>query len=56
MLEKLISGQKMILPTRRLASDGLKAWEEAVGRGYEGIVGKALSQCMSQEGRCDGPR
>jgi bifunctional non-homologous end joining protein LigD len=39
-LEKLISGHEMILPTRRLASDGLKAWEEAVERGYEGIVAK----------------
>ena len=30
----------MFLPARRLSNNGLKAWEQAVLRGYEGIVGK----------------
>jgi ATP-dependent DNA ligase len=30
----------MIFPARRLADDGLKAWQEAMARGYEGIVAK----------------
>jgi ATP-dependent DNA ligase len=30
----------MVFPARRLAIDGLRAWEEAVSRGYEGIVAK----------------
>src|SRR5260370_23962608 len=40
MLEALVTGQRAILPVRRLSSDGLKAWAQAVHRGYEGIVGK----------------
>jgi bifunctional non-homologous end joining protein LigD len=39
-LEELVAGQRMILPVRRLSSNGLRAWEQAVHRGYEGIVGK----------------
>ena len=30
----------MISPVRRLSSNGLKAWAQAVHKGYEGIVGK----------------
>jgi ATP-dependent DNA ligase len=30
----------LTFPARRLANDGLKAWQEAIARGYEGIVGK----------------
>jgi len=30
----------MILPARRLSDNGLKAWTQAVHRGYEGMVGK----------------
>jgi ATP-dependent DNA ligase len=30
----------MIFPARRLSDDGLKAWQEAMARGYEGIVAK----------------
>src|ERR1700687_5110995 len=40
MLEGLVTGQRAILPVRRLSSDGLKAWEQALHRGYEGLVGK----------------
>jgi len=39
-LEGLVAGARMILPARRLADNGLKAWAQAVERGYEGIVGK----------------
>ncbi len=40
MLEELVAGARMILPARRLSDNGLKAWAQAVHRGYEGIVGK----------------
>ena len=30
----------MIFAARRLSNDGFKAWEEAMSRGYEGIVAK----------------
>ena len=39
-LEDLVAGARMILPTRRLSDNGLKAWAQAVHRGYEGMVGK----------------
>jgi len=40
MLEGLVTGQRAILQVRRLSSDGLKAWAQAIHRGYEGLVGK----------------
>jgi ATP-dependent DNA ligase len=40
MLERLVWHHSMIFPARRLADDGLKAWQEAMARGYEGIVAK----------------
>ena len=30
----------MIFPARRLSQNGLKAWEEVLARGYEGLVAK----------------
>ena len=39
-LEKLVRGQKLILPTRRLAANGFAAWAEVLHRGYEGMVAK----------------
>ena len=39
-LERLASNHGMIFPARRLSNDGFMAWEEAVSRGYEGIVAK----------------
>jgi bifunctional non-homologous end joining protein LigD len=40
ILEDLIDGQRLILPARRLAEDGLAAWAEVIERGYEGMVAK----------------
>lgn len=40
VLERLLKDQHVILPTRRLSSDGFKAWEEALARGFEGMVAK----------------
>ena len=40
VLERLVWHHSMIFPARRLSHDGFKAWEEAVSRGYEGIVAK----------------
>lgn len=40
VLERLVWNHKMVYPARRLHSDGFKAWQEALARGYEGIVAK----------------
>ena len=40
VLERLVSNHAMVFPARRLANSCFKAWEEAVARGYEGIVAK----------------
>src|SRR5262245_57612772 len=39
-LEKVLAGQDLLLPARRLADDGLRAWEQVIERGYEGLVAK----------------
>ena len=39
-LEKLVKGQALILPARRLSPNGLAAWAEVLHRGYEGMVAK----------------
>jgi bifunctional non-homologous end joining protein LigD len=38
LLGRFIRG--MIFPPRRLSQNGLKAWEEVLARGYEGLVAK----------------
>jgi bifunctional non-homologous end joining protein LigD len=40
LLERLIGGHNMLFPARRLSRNGLKAWEEALARGFEGLVAK----------------
>jgi len=40
VLEPLLDGQSLLLPARRLAENGLDAWDEVLERGYEGMVGK----------------
>jgi bifunctional non-homologous end joining protein LigD len=40
VLEELVDGHDLVLPSRRLAPDGLEAWAQVVERGYEGLVGK----------------
>ncbi len=39
-LEKIIEDQKLVLPARRLADNGLEAWNEVQRLGYEGLVAK----------------
>jgi ATP-dependent DNA ligase len=39
-LETLLACQTVLLPVRRLDADGLVAWQQAVARGFEGIVAK----------------
>jgi ATP-dependent DNA ligase len=39
-LERLVGGQDLIFPARRLAANGLTAWDEVQRRGYEGLVAK----------------
>jgi bifunctional non-homologous end joining protein LigD len=39
LLERLVRSHGMIFAARRLSRNGLKAWEEAVTRGFEGVVG-----------------
>jgi bifunctional non-homologous end joining protein LigD len=39
--EQVLNGAPaMLLPVRRLADDGLKAWQEVLEHGYEGLVAK----------------
>jgi bifunctional non-homologous end joining protein LigD len=40
VLEDVLDGQDMVLPVRRLADDGLKAWRQVLEHGYEGLVAK----------------
>src|SRR5262249_28108074 len=39
-LEDVVDDNDLILPVRRLAPDGLKAWAQVIERGYEGLVAK----------------
>jgi bifunctional non-homologous end joining protein LigD len=39
-LEDVIAGADLVLPVRRLAANGLDAWAQVVGSGYEGYVAK----------------
>jgi bifunctional non-homologous end joining protein LigD len=40
VVEDVLDDQDLVLPVRRLAADGLKAWQQVVERGYEGLVAK----------------
>jgi bifunctional non-homologous end joining protein LigD len=40
LLNRLVSSPGMVFTARRLDRNGLKAWREALERGYEGIVAK----------------
>ena len=40
MIEDVLDEQDMVLPVRRLADDGLKAWQQVLEHGYEGLVAK----------------
>ena len=40
VLEDVLDGQDLVLPVRRLADDGMKAWQGVLERGYEGLVAK----------------
>ena len=39
-LEDVVAGSELVFPVRRLAADGLEAWEQVIARGYEGLVAK----------------
>lgn len=39
-LESVVAGSALVFPVRRLAPDGLAAWQQVVERGYEGYVAK----------------
>jgi hypothetical protein len=41
--EDVLDGQDMVLPVRRLTDDGLKAVQEVLLHGYEGLGAKAPS-------------
>jgi ATP-dependent DNA ligase len=36
----LIAGSELIFPVRRLAANGIEAWQQVLERGYEGYVAK----------------
>jgi len=39
-LEDIVAGSELVFPVRRLAADGLAAWDEVMQRGFEGLVAK----------------
>jgi bifunctional non-homologous end joining protein LigD len=39
-LEELFAGSERVFPVRRLAANGLEAWNEVLERGFEGYVAK----------------
>jgi bifunctional non-homologous end joining protein LigD len=39
-LESVVAGSALVFPVRRLAPDGLAAWQQVVERGYGGYVAK----------------
>jgi len=39
-LEHLLRGERLILPVRRLSTNGLKAWQEVIRAEWEGLVAK----------------
>jgi ATP-dependent DNA ligase len=51
-----VDGHRLIVPARRLAGDGLKAWQEVLERGYEGLVAKNPRRPMLAGGRWRGSR
>ena len=40
VVEDMTENQKLILPVRRVALDGMEAWKEVMRRAYEGLVAK----------------
>jgi bifunctional non-homologous end joining protein LigD len=50
-LEEQIRDQRLVLPVRRLAADGLQAWAEVQRRGYEGLVAKEESAAYRRSTR-----
>ena len=39
-MEDVVAGSELVFPVRRLARDGLAAWQQVVERGFEGYVAK----------------
>jgi bifunctional non-homologous end joining protein LigD len=39
-LEDVVAGSELLFAVRRLAADGVKAWQQVLERGYEGYVAK----------------
>jgi len=39
-LEDVLDGRDAVLPARRLADDGLQAWQQVIDHGWEGLVAK----------------
>jgi len=40
VIEDILDEQDMVLPVRRLADHGLKAWQQVLEHGYDGLVAK----------------
>ena len=39
-LVREIADGRLVLPARRLDADGMKAWQQVLDRGYEGLLAK----------------
>jgi bifunctional non-homologous end joining protein LigD len=57
VLEDVLDGQDLVLPVRRLANDGLKAWAEVLECGFEGLVATRTKRHRTSAGaRSSGSR
>jgi bifunctional non-homologous end joining protein LigD len=48
-LEDVVAASEPVFPVRRLAPDGLQAWQQVVERGFEGYVAKAEASVYEGE-------
>ena len=55
-LNQMLDGQYVLLPARRLANDGLKAWAQVLERGCEGPVAKDRRRLTATVGHPSFPR
>jgi ATP-dependent DNA ligase len=55
-LEDRVTNSDLVFPVRRLAPDGLEAWEQVIERGYEGYVAKDGRACTRAARRHNGSR
>ena len=53
-LENAIAGSDLVLPVRRLASNGFEAWAEVIAHDFEGLEPRKRRACMRRGRRGGG--